>query len=139
MEDLEHTLRCCLYTLVADLITADGTIENAEVGVAGNLCEQYWPDLASKLEVPDEGSLKLSASESAFFADKSNFDIRDYCREQQNSPDATTIIGILSKILDGEGKLLLMDLLHEVARADSNIADEESTLLSKISEGLGRA
>jgi uncharacterized tellurite resistance protein B-like protein len=139
MEDLEHILRCCLYTLVADLITADGTIENAEVGVAGNLCEQFWPDLASKLKVPDEGSLKLSTSESALFADKSNFDIRDYCREQQNSLDATTIIGILSKILDGGGKLLLMDLLHEVARADSNIAREESTLLTKIGEGLGRA
>ena len=138
MENLEHTLRCCLYTLVADLITADGTIENAEVGVAGNLCEQYWPDLASSLAVPDESSLKLSASESTFFADKSNCDIRDFCREQQNSPDATTVISILSKILDGQGKLLLMDLLHQVAKADANIAREESTLLSKIGEGLGR-
>ena len=138
MEDLEHTLRCCLYTLVADLITADGTIENAEVGVAGNLCEQYWPDLASCLAVPDESSLKLSASESTFFADKSNCDIRDFCKEQHNSPDATTVISILSKILDGQGKLLLMDLLHQVARADADIAREESTLLTKIGEGLGR-
>ncbi len=138
MENLEHTLRCCLYTLVAELITADGTIENAEVGVAGNLCEQYWPDLASRLTAPDQVSLELSVSESAFFADKSNYDIRDFCREQQNSPDATTVISILSKILDGQGKLLLMDLLHQVAKADANIAREESTLLTKIGEGLGR-
>jgi uncharacterized tellurite resistance protein B-like protein len=137
MEDLEHTLRCCLYTLVAHLITADGTIENAEVGVAGNLCEQYWPDLASTLVVQDKGSIKLGDGTSAFFADKGNCDIRDFCREQQNSPEATAVIGILSKILDGEGKLLLMDLLHNVARADSNIAGEESTLLTKIGEGLG--
>jgi len=123
---------------VADLITADGTIENAEVGVAGNLCEQYWPDLASRLAVPDKGSIKLGDGTSAFFADKGNCDIRDFCREQQNSPDATTVISILSKILDGQGKLLLMDLLHQVARADTDIAREESTLLTKIGEGLGR-
>ena len=138
MVDLEHTLRCCLYTLVADLITADRTIHNAEVGVTGNLCELYFSDLVSRLVPPDECSLKLSDIPTQFFADRGNCDIREFCIETKNSPDTSTIIGILSDILDSEGKVLFMDLLHKVAKADSNIAHEESALISKVAEGLGQ-
>lgn len=142
MEDLEHLLSGCVYTLVAALITADGTIENAEVGVAGNLCKQYWPDLVSGLAAPNKSSAErtvtLGGGESALLADGGNFDIRDFCRKPGQLSDTTKVIGILSEILDDEGKALLADLLHEVANADANIAPEESTLLSKIDGVMGR-